>query len=82
MPCPDRRLLVLAQRFVLPPMISTNLSFDAVGVPITMVTSVLEKDNFLHGCITYALKMCGALQFLLSIFRIYVSLGTADAVQQ
>lgn len=42
----DRRLLVLAQRFVLPSMISMNLSFDAVGGPITMVPSVLEKDFF------------------------------------
>lgn len=58
MPCPDRRLLVLAQRFVLPSVVSMNLSFDAVGVPITKVPCVPEKDNFLHGCITYALKMC------------------------
>jgi hypothetical protein len=57
MPCPDRLLLVLAQRFILPSMISMNLSFDAVGVPISMVPSVLEKDNFLHGSITSALKM-------------------------
>jgi len=34
--------------------------FDVVGVPITMVPSVPEKDNFLHGCITYALKMYGS----------------------
>jgi hypothetical protein len=33
MACPDRLLLVLAQRFILPSMISMNLSFDAVGVP-------------------------------------------------
>jgi len=62
MPCPDRLLFVLAQRFILPSMISMNLSFDAVGVPITTVPSVLEKDNFLHGCITYALKMCVAYE--------------------
>jgi len=46
MPCPDRRLLVLAQRFVLPSVISMNLSFSAVGVPITKVPCVPEKDNF------------------------------------
>ena len=60
MPCPDRRLLDLAQRFVLPSIISMNFSFDAVVVPITMVPSVLEKDSRLHGYVTYALKMCGA----------------------
>jgi hypothetical protein len=60
-----------------------NFSFDAVGVPITMVPSVLEKDSRLHGYIAYALKMCGAYavpSVSMLLFSCY-SLGTADAVQ-
>jgi len=53
MPCPDRLLLVLAQRFVLPSMISMNLSFYAVGVPITMVPIVTERDIFFFARLHY-----------------------------
>jgi hypothetical protein len=52
-------------------MISVNLSFDAIGIPISMVPSVLEKDNFLHGCITHAVKMFGAYA-IPSVSTLYV----------
>jgi hypothetical protein len=71
MPSPDRRLLVLAQRFVLPSTISMNLSFDAVSIPISIVPTVLEKDNFLHVGITHAAKMFGAY-VIPSVSMLYV----------
>jgi hypothetical protein len=48
-----------------------NFSFGAVGIPISMVPTVLEKDNFLDGGITHGAKMFGAYA-IPSVSMLYV----------